>query len=172
MLKRQIENDGLGVFVEGEGQALQFTHSGANEGFQCILVAFARTGQGAAIMTNSDSASRLASEILRAISQEYGWPDHKLAERTIVNVDPALFRDYVGRFQLAPDFILTITQEGDHLFAQATGQPKAEIFAESDHEFFPKVSDAQITFVRDSQGHVTELILHQGGEDTHAKRIE
>jgi CubicO group peptidase (beta-lactamase class C family) len=172
MLTRQIENDGLGVFVEGEGQTLEFSHGGANEGFQCILVAFARTGQGAAIMTNSDIGGRLNSEILRAISHEYGWPDHKPEERTIIKVDPASFRDYVGRFQLAPDFIMTITQEGDHLFAQASGQPKAEIFAESDSEFFPKVSDAQITFVRDGQGRVTELILHQGGQDTHAKRIE
>jgi CubicO group peptidase (beta-lactamase class C family) len=172
MVTKQIENDGLGVFVEGEGQTLEFSHGGANEGFQCILVAFARTGQGAAIMTNSDIGGRLNSEILRAISHEYGWPDHKPEERTIIKVDPASFRDYVGRFQLAPDFIMTITQEGDHLFAQASGQPKAEIFAESDSEFFPKVSDAQITFVRDGQGRVTELILHQGGQDTHAKRIE
>jgi CubicO group peptidase (beta-lactamase class C family) len=172
MLTPQIEVDGLGVFVEGEGQTLHFSHSGANEGFQCIFVAYPRTGQGAAVMTNSDSGSRLASEILRAISREYGWPDFRPAERTIVRVDPALFRDYVGRFQLGPDFILTITQEGDHLFTQATGQPKAEIFAESDRDFFPKVSDAQITFVRDGQGRVKELILHQGGQDTHAKRIE
>jgi CubicO group peptidase (beta-lactamase class C family) len=172
MLTRQIEEDGLGVFVEGEGQTLQFGHGGANEGFQCNLVAYARAGQGAAVMTNSDSGSRLINEILRAISHEYGWPNYRPDERTIVKVDPALFRDYVGRFQLAPDFILTITQDGDHLFAQATGQPKAEIFAESDSEFFAKVSDAQITFVRDSQGRVTELILRQGGQDTHAKRIE
>ncbi|HEY6293815.1 MAG TPA: serine hydrolase [Terriglobia bacterium] len=172
MITRQMENDGLGVFVEGEGRTLQFSHGGANEGFQCILVAYAHTGQGAAVMTNSDSGSRLITEILFAISHEYGWPNYKPDERTIVRVDPALFRDYVGRFQLAPNFILTITQEGDHLFAQATGQPKAEIFAESDSEFFPKVSDAQITFVRDGQGRVTELILHQGGQDTHAKRIE
>jgi CubicO group peptidase (beta-lactamase class C family) len=172
MLTRQIEMDGLGVFVEGEGQTLHFSHGGANEGFRCMLVAYPRTGQGAAIMTNSDSGGQLITEILFAISHEYGWPDFKPAERTVVKVNPALFRDYVGRFQLAPEFILTITQEGDHLFAQATGQPKAEIFPESDSEFFPKVSDAQITFVRDNHGRVTELILHQGGQDTHAKRIE
>lgn len=79
---------------------------------------------------------------------------------------------YVGRYQLAPNFILTITREGDHLFEQATGQPKAEIFAESDHDYFLKIVDAQITFVTDSNGRTTELILHQGGLDQHAKRIE
>ena len=40
----------------------------------------------------------------------------------------------------------TITREGDQLFAQATGQGKAPIYAESDRRFFYKVVDAQITF--------------------------
>jgi hypothetical protein len=78
----------------------------------------------------------------------------------------------VGRYQLAPNFILTVTQEGDHLFTQATGQSKVEIFPESDRDYFLKVVDAQITFAPDSQGRATELILHQGGQDHHAKRVE
>ena len=40
MLTRQIENDGLGVFLNGSGQALRFAHGGANEGFQCMLIAY------------------------------------------------------------------------------------------------------------------------------------
>ena len=54
MLTRQIENDGLGLFLDGQGRTLRFSHGGANEGFQCMLIAYAQTGQGAAIMTNSD----------------------------------------------------------------------------------------------------------------------
>jgi D-alanyl-D-alanine-carboxypeptidase/D-alanyl-D-alanine-endopeptidase len=53
---------------------------------------------------------------------------------------------------------------------QATGQSKIEIFPESTKDFFLKVIDAQITFVTDSQGKATELILHQGGDHT-AKRV-
>jgi len=172
MLTRQMENDGLGVFLDGEVQALRFSHGGSNEGFQCILVAYARTGQGAAIMTNSDTGGPLMTEILFAIAHEYGWPDYQPKERTEVKVDTALFREYVGRYQLAPNFILTVTQEGDHLFTQATGQPKVQVFPESDRDYFLKVVDAQITFVRDGQGRATELILHQGGQDHHAKRVE
>jgi CubicO group peptidase (beta-lactamase class C family) len=171
-LSRQIENDGLGFFLDGEGRTLRFSHGGANEGFQCMLVAYARTGQGAAIMTNSDRGGALINEIMYAIAHEYGWPDYKPRERTEVKVDTALFRDYVGRYQLAPNFILAVTQEGDHLFTQATGQPKVEVFPESDRDYFLKVVDAQITFVRNGQGRATELILHQGGQDHHAKRVE
>jgi hypothetical protein len=94
-------------------------------------------------------------------------PEHKE-----IQVDPKIFEGYVGNYQLAPNFSITITREGDHLFEQATNQPKFEIFPESDKDYFLKVVDAQITFVTDVQGRATELILHQGGADQHARRVE
>ena len=48
---------------------------------------------------------------------------------------------------------------------------KVEIFAESETGFFLKVVDAQITFVRDSTGAVTGLVLHQNGRDTPGRRL-
>jgi hypothetical protein len=89
-----------------------------------------------------------------------------------VTVDPKLFDGYVGNYQLAPNVILMVARDGNRLFVQLTGQPKFEIFPESDRDYFLKVVDAQVTFVTDSNGHATELILHQGGADQHAKRIE
>src|SRR5208282_3286684 len=93
-------------------------------------------------------------------------------EHKQVTVDPKLFEGYLGSYQLAPNFIISITREGDHLFEQATGQPKFEIFPEGDRDYFLKVVDAQITFITDSSGRSAELILHQGGRDQHAKRLE
>ena len=87
-----------------------------------------------------------------------------------VKVDPKLFDGYVGTYEITPAFALAVTREGDHLFVQATAQPKFEIFPEGDRDYFLKVVDAQITFVTDAQGRATELILHQGGRDLHAKR--
>jgi hypothetical protein len=68
-------------------------------------------------------------------------------------------------------FILTITREDDHLFAQATVWPKFQILSESDRDYFLKVIDAQITFLTDGNCRATELILHPG-VDQHAKRME
>lgn len=51
---------------------------------------------------------------------------------------------------LGPNFAIRISREGDHLFEQATGDPKFEIFPESEKDFFLKVVDAQISFVTDS----------------------
>jgi len=53
---------------------------------------------------------------------------------------------------------------------QATGQSKIEIFPSSETEFFLKVVDAQITFVKSASGTVDQLILHQGGRDMPARR--
>lgn len=100
---------------------------------------------------------------------ETGPPPPK--EHKEVAIDPKILDNYVGSYQLAPNFILTVTREGDHLFTQATGQQKVEVFPETDHDFFLKVVDAQITFETDSQGKATALVLHQGG-DHPARRIQ
>ena len=55
--------------------------------------------------------------------------------------------------------------------AQATGQPKFELFPTSETEFFLKVVEAQVTFVRDEAGKVTQLILNQNGRKMPAKKI-
>ncbi|WP_186306982.1 DUF3471 domain-containing protein [Mesorhizobium amorphae] len=87
-------------------------------------------------------------------------------------VDPALYDRYVGRYQLAPNFILAVTRAGDRLMVQATGQPEIEVFPESEHEFFYKVVDAQISFEIGDDGKAKRLTLHQNGADMPAERIE
>ena len=92
--------------------------------------------------------------------------------RTAIDVDPAVMKSYVGEYELAPGFVLAVTLEGNRLMTQATGQSKVEIFASSPTEFFLKVVNAQITFVKDASGAVTGLVLHQGGRDMPAKKIK
>lgn len=52
------------------------------------------------------------------------------------------------------------------------GQPVVEEFSESDTKFFAKVVPAQLSFVTDASGRVTELILHQNGREQRAPRID
>jgi D-alanyl-D-alanine carboxypeptidase len=92
------------------------------------------------------------------------------AERLVAKVDPAVYDAYVGEYELQPGFVLRVTREGERLMTQATGQAKVEIYPSSETEFFLKVVDAQITFVRGPGGTVDELVLHQGGRDMPARR--
>jgi CubicO group peptidase (beta-lactamase class C family) len=92
-------------------------------------------------------------------------------EHKQVAIDPKILALYVGQYELAPNFLLTITTEDGKLMGAATGQPKAELFPTSETEFFLKVVDAQITFFRNETGEVTQLILHQNGRNMPAKKV-
>ena len=92
--------------------------------------------------------------------------------RTQTTVDAAVFERYVGRYQLAPSAVLTITRDGTRFFVQLTGQPTFEIFAESEKDYFLKVVDAQLTFETDAQNKAVAVVLHQNGMDQRAPRIE
>jgi hypothetical protein len=89
-----------------------------------------------------------------------------------VKVDAAVLEKYTGRYQLAPNFFIAVSREGDQLYAQATDQPRFQLFAESPREFFLKVVDAQITFVVDESGRATSLVLHQNGANAPGNRVE
>ena len=162
---------GLGIEIGGSKDHPYFTHGGANEGFMSDFAAY-DSGDGAAVMTNGNNGGQLAAEIIRTIAHEYNWPDFQPARHTLAKIDPTIFDNYVGDYQLTPGFILTFTRNGDHFFAHPTGQTPVEVFPESDHQFFATDIDIQITFVTDSTGRATEMILHQGGQDHHAPRIQ
>jgi CubicO group peptidase (beta-lactamase class C family) len=91
-------------------------------------------------------------------------------ERKEIAVSPKILAQYRGTYELGPGFELVITQEGDQLFSQATGQDKFPLFAESETKFFLKVVDAEIEFFKDDKGAVTHLVLHQGPTEMKAPR--
>jgi D-alanyl-D-alanine carboxypeptidase len=123
-----------------------------------------------------DAAGRAVAMVM--FQEEGGQPERavrvseKIESRQAATVNPAAYDAYVGEYELAPGFILTVTREGDRLMTQATGQSKVEIFPSSETEFFLKVTDAQITFVKGPTGTVDQLVLHQGGRDMAAKRLK
>lgn len=103
-----------------------------------------------------------------AFGDEYKLPE----ERKVAKVDPKVLDAYVGRYEVRTGMVLTVTREGDHLLAQPTGQPRLEILPASETEFFLKVVDARLTFVKDADGKVTHVILYQGKHEEKAKRLE
>jgi CubicO group peptidase (beta-lactamase class C family) len=156
---------GLGVLIGGSPSDPYFSHGGVNEGFESLFVAYRNHGDGAVVMTNAEGGSLLADYVMRSIAMEYGWPDYRQAVRTQVKVDRATLARYVGTYQLAPDFSMTVTLEGDQLITQLTDQDKVPIFPESQAKFFTKVVAADIEFLSNEKGQVTALVLHQNGRD-------
>jgi D-alanyl-D-alanine-carboxypeptidase/D-alanyl-D-alanine-endopeptidase len=97
--------------------------------------------------------------------------DEPEKERVAVKIDPKIYDAYAGQYELAPGAVFTVRRDGDRLLAQLTGQTFLEVFPESETNFFYKVVDARLTFVKNDKGEVTELILHQNGDQI-AKRMK
>ena len=72
MLTPVLAEAGLGFFMAKDRPG-EFAHNGADEGFQALLLMNWETGQGVAIMANSDNGLLVASELERSVAREYRW---------------------------------------------------------------------------------------------------
>jgi CubicO group peptidase (beta-lactamase class C family) len=79
---------------------------------------------------------------------------------------------YIGKYELQPNFVITISRSEDRLFLQATGQPKFEVFSSDQNKFYLKVVEANIVFNSDESGEIISLTLNQGGQSPVGKKIE
>ena len=158
-------NWGLGLQIGGSASNPYFSHGGVNAGYESLFVGYEQNGEGAVVMTNAQNGSRLASEVMGSIAAEYGWPDFHPIVHAGIKVDPSILASYVGTYQLTPDFSITVTFENGKLMALATHQSIVQLFPESQTEFFLKVVDAQLEFVKDEKGQIAYLVLHQNGHD-------
>jgi hypothetical protein len=84
------------------------------------------------------------------------------ATRKETTVPVSTLSKYTGIYQMQPNVDLTVTLDGDHLMAQLTGQPKFQIFSESETLFFYKIVEATLEFQKDASGATTGVRLKQG----------
>jgi len=92
MLKPQIEQVGLGFFLGEYKNPEEFGHNGADEGFQAVLIMFADSGKGIAIMGNSDNAIAVANALTESVAKEYRWnytPERPYAAQLLMLVADA-----------------------------------------------------------------------------------
>ncbi len=148
----------------------QVGHGGGINGFMTDFLRFPEDGVCVAVLCNvvPSNPKKVTRDLAAIVFGETVAPP---GSRVVAKVDPKIYDEYVGKYELSPTFALTVTREGDRLITRATGQGKIEIFPESETAFFVKVIDAQVTFVKED-GKVTHLILHQNGRDMKAKRVE
>ncbi len=139
-------------------------HNGGTGGYHSFCGFVLDKKLGAVVLTNSShDIDKIGFHLLE--------PKVELKPvRKATNVEAAVLETYVGHYELQPGFVFQVTREGDQLFAQLTGQPRFEVFPESETKFFYKVVDAQLTFVKGADGSVSNLILHQFGIDQKAPR--
>ncbi|MFC1725365.1 nitroreductase family protein [candidate division KSB1 bacterium] len=89
-----------------------------------------------------------------------------------IKLNPKILEQYRGEYEFNENLKISVTTENSRIFVQMSGQPKTEIFAETENKFFPKVVEADITFVKGPDSKVTGLVLKQGTVEMKAKKIK
>jgi CubicO group peptidase (beta-lactamase class C family) len=154
----------FGVFINNMDSTKYFGHSGANEGFRCQYDGSLEDGNGVVVMVNSDNGD-IIPEIINSVAKVYDFKGlYRSKLRKLVTVTDTVLESYTGKYELAPNFILTISREGNHLYGQATGQDKSEIFPETQNKFFLKTTQSiELEFIKDDKGEISKLVLYQNG---------
>lgn len=146
------------------------THGGSIYGFTTNILRFPDEKLVAiALSNNSSNATGKIAKDLAAIflGEKFDMPK----VRTAITLPPDTLDRYLGKYALAPTAIMTVSREGDQLFAQLTGQGKIDIYPESPETFFPKVIDATLSFRFGADGKATGLTLNQNGRQMPAERV-
>ena len=156
---------GLGWHVSGPDSTAAWWHNGGTGGYHSFIGFDPRRRVGVVVLSNS-------TESVDDVGFHTLDPGFRLITvRAVVPLSAESLDLYVGEYQLAPGFSLRVRRVGTSLVAQATGQGAVLIYPWARDEFFYRVVDAQISFVRDSTGRVTSLVLHQGGRNVPAARL-
>jgi CubicO group peptidase (beta-lactamase class C family) len=161
---------GYGFTVDSIYGKRLISHGGGIHGFVSDLAYVPEDKVSVVILSNKPYQLSVAEHDLLAVL--YNQPYKLAEEQKELKVDTATLNNYVGEYELAPTFKITIVQVGGGLKAQATGQAQFDVFAQTENVFFYKVVEAQIEFVKNEKGDVKGLILHQGGQNIPGKKIK
>jgi CubicO group peptidase (beta-lactamase class C family) len=161
---------GLGLLIKEVEGHKRIWHGGGIEGFNTSLAYYPESKITAVVLANLNG--RTPDQLSQQLGKlAHGEAVQLTAQRQEIRIPRETLAAYVGTYELTPQIKLMMTLDGGQLMTQLSGQPKFPVFAESETEFFLKVVDAQLTFVKGDKGAVTEAILHQNGRDQTARRI-
>jgi beta-lactamase regulating signal transducer with metallopeptidase domain len=86
-----------------------------------------------------------------------------LAASAPIDSSPMRLDRYVGQFQINMATVLTVTREGERLFAKSTGQAKLGLLAIGNHEFVDELGDAHLSFVMEGERPAAAVMLREPG---------
>jgi hypothetical protein len=143
-------------------------HNGGTGGYRTYMGFDPKARTGVVVLANVSTAAGpddIGRHLLNA-----SYPLTKVdapVEHKEITLDAKTLDRYVGTYQMDRYVLMTMSRDGQRIYTELTGQPKFEVFPESERKFFLKVVDAQLTFDVDAQ----RVTLHQNGNDIVARRL-
>lgn len=155
---------GIGFFLNGKGDSLRFSHGGWNEGFVTQLTAYKNLGKGAIIMVNSNEGQPLLEEIMKAIANEYNWPDYLPSETEYIEISLKDIKEYTGEYYDFNSNKCKIEIIDTELFLSFQNQAPIRIFKTKKGDYKSKILNFSLSFNKN------EMLINQQGQTSSYKK--
>lgn len=175
MLTPHLNNYGYGINVDTIFRKSAYTHGGGIPGFISYLCYFPADDVTIILLCNQgwfgDALNVTNADLGGIVFHKNIQPMHDVAGKQLSSDS---LKKYVGTYEFDKKHHAYITLEDGQLQMEAPegGLPKSPLFAEDDSNFYLKIINARIEFVRDASGNITTLIAHYAGKSEVCKKIK
>ena len=151
----------------------RYMHTGGYPGYMTVIARYPDKNKTIIILTNTYNVIDLyqlsgATENI-LFKRPFSIPK-ALPFKKSITLSPIQLNSISGTYSLtsAPQYKFVISSENNQAFAQLTGQVKAEIYPESEMEFFYTLVNAKLKFEKDEKGMIKKVTLFQNGQQIEA----
>jgi CubicO group peptidase (beta-lactamase class C family) len=160
MLTPGLGNYGLGWVIENRWGQRVVHHGGFLDGFNSRFERYPDSRLCVIVFSNEDNAP--VKKIARGLAAiVLGQPYAVPAERPVVAMDPQLYDEYEGAYDVAPGSLRYVERSGDTLYTHLTAQARKRLLpAGIDTFFFASDNTVSVAFLRDDSGNVASYIIN------------
>jgi len=174
-LTPHLEHYGYGWYIDSLFGKRTISHGGGIAGFIAYLCYYPEDDVTIILLNNygwfGEALNGINADLSAIIFHK---PYELMRDHENKRFANAVLEKYVGRYDFDKKHHAYITLENGQLQMEAPegGLPKSPLFAENETNFYLKVINARIQFVKDESGNITELIAHYNGKDEVCRKVK
>lgn len=170
-----LEKYGYGVFIDSLFEKQAIFHGGGIPGFTANFCYYPSTNAIIILLTNEgwfdESLNSINADLSAIIFHK---PYQLMHEHIGVKLSNDALKKFVGQYDFDKKHHVYITLENNQLQMEAPqgGLPKSPLFADDETNFYLKIINARIEFIKDTSGNITQLIAHYMGKNEVCKKVK
>lgn len=175
MLTPHLEKYGYGVFIDSLFGKKTISHGGGIPGFIAYLCYYPDEDITIILLNNwgwfNDALNGINADLSAIIFHK---PYELMSNHVGIKLPDDVLKKYTGQYDFDKKHHVYITLENGQLQMEAPqgGLPKSPLFAEDETNFYLKIINARIEFVKDASGNITQLISHYFGKAEVCKKVK
>ena len=175
MLTPHLDKYGYGVFIDSLFGKRTISHGGGIPGFIAYLDYYPAEDVTIILLNNKGWFDESLNGINADISAIVFHKPYEVMHKHIgIKLPDEVLKKYVGQYDFDKKHHVYITLENNQLHMEAPqgGLPKSPLFEDDQNNFYLKIINARIEFVKDASGNITELISHYMGKNEVCKKVK